>query len=436
MFPRSYPLPWLMFLRAAWLIVFTTGAIVYGQTGETSAEQDSLTLEEALSMGLARNPGLASLELEIQAREARTQQAGTPYNPELSLEAENFAGSGNLSGVDGMETTLGLGQVLELGGKRSLRKKLAGSEKDLARWDLKSAQVGLKSEMRGAFTEVLAAQERLRILQDGLGVNKQLLETAKLRHNAGKAPATEEMKARMAYSLNHIEIDRAAQELQSARIRLASFWSIDPPGFKGAKGELRTIPPLPPLEGLVPALRSHPDLARWKSEIAQRRFSADAAKAASIPDLSIGAGVRHLNDRGNGDVAVVAGVSLPLPLANRNKGSIREAGHRLAQADREKQAVESRLLARLRNLHQTLSARSEEIAHLKDELLPDAARTLQASRDAYQMGKLSFLEVLDSQRTLFEINTRFIATLAEYHKDWSGLEAIVSTETGKSNERQ
>ena len=78
-------------------------------------------------------------------------------------------------------------------------------------------------------------------------------------------------------------------------------------------------------------------------------------------------------------------------------------------------------------MHETLEARSEEIVHLKDELLPESGKTLQASREAYQMGKLSFLEVLDSQRTLYELNIRFISTLAEYHQDWNELVSLVST---------
>jgi cobalt-zinc-cadmium efflux system outer membrane protein len=72
-------------------------------------------------------------------------------------------------------------------------------------------------------------------------------------------------------------------------------------------------------------------------------------------------------------------------------------------------------------------AKSEEVTHLKDELLPESEKTLQASRDAYRMGKLSFLEVLDSQRTLFELSTRFVSTLADYHKDWNELQSLVSS---------
>ena len=333
----------LGYIRELCLAIILSLVQVQGEEIQTAPIVDSLTLDEALSLTLDRNPNLAAQQLEISAREARSMQAGRGPMPEINLDAENFAGSGNLKGIDGLETTVGVGQVLELGGKRAVRMKLAGSERDLAQWDLKAVRVGLETEVRNVFTDVLAAQELLRILEEGLGVNQQILETARLRHNAGKAPATEEMKAKMAYSLNHIEIDRAAQNLRTARTRLASFWSNEPPAFKGVRGDLRSIPALPSLESLLPKLSNHPDLARWKTELAQRQFSAEAARAEKMPDISVGAGIRYLNNTGNPDVAMVAGVTVPLPSPNRNKGSVLEAGHRLSKAEKEKKAAETRL---------------------------------------------------------------------------------------------
>lgn len=398
-----------------------------GEQTAITVGQDSLTLEDALAKTLERNPDLAVRQLEIEAMDARVLQAGKSPNPAVGLVAENFGGTGNFSGADGLETTLSLEQEIELGGKRAKRKKLAESELELARWNQKAIRIELESAVRGAFIEVLVAQERLRVLQDGYSVNQQILETARLRHRAGKAPATEEMKARMASSLNHIEIDRAAQEMHAARIRLASFWTAEPPSFQGVRGDLRSILAPLPLDTLLPRLATHPDLARWKSEVANRRIAAEAAKADRIPNLTVAGGLRQLNDAGNGDLVFVAGISLPLPLFNRNQGSIREAGYRITQSEREQQAAETRLSARLRALHLTLLSRSEEIAHLKEELLPEAEKTLQASRDAYQLGKLSFLEVLDSQRTLYELATRYLSTLAEYHSEWSELQSLVAS---------
>ena len=94
---------------------------------------DSLTLEQALTRSLEQNPGLLAMHSEVRAREAGVLRADRGVNPELSLEAENFAGTGRYAGLEGLETTLGLRQVVELGGKRSLRKRAAEQDRQVGR---------------------------------------------------------------------------------------------------------------------------------------------------------------------------------------------------------------------------------------------------------------------------------------------------------------
>ena len=94
-----------------------------------------LTLRQALALALLRNPELASAAWEVRAGEARTLQAGLLPNPEVGVEVENFAGSGEFRGVDAAETTVALSQVIELGGKRLRRARVAALERDLAAWE-------------------------------------------------------------------------------------------------------------------------------------------------------------------------------------------------------------------------------------------------------------------------------------------------------------
>jgi cobalt-zinc-cadmium efflux system outer membrane protein len=93
-----------------------------------------LTLRQALALALLQNPALASAAWEVRAGEARTLQAGLLLNPEFGVEVENFAGSGEFRGFDVAETTITLGQVIELGGKRLRRARVAALERDLAAW--------------------------------------------------------------------------------------------------------------------------------------------------------------------------------------------------------------------------------------------------------------------------------------------------------------
>ena len=87
-------------------------------TAEPTTARVELTLADALRAAAASNPALRGAPFELQALEGRRQQAAVRPNPELELEFENFAGSGDMSGTEALESTLALSQLIELGGKR------------------------------------------------------------------------------------------------------------------------------------------------------------------------------------------------------------------------------------------------------------------------------------------------------------------------------
>ena len=79
---------------------------------------EPVTLPDALRQGLESSPRVSQAKAKADAAEARARQAGVSPNPELSLEVENFAGSGAFQGLRSTETTLALSQRIELGGPR------------------------------------------------------------------------------------------------------------------------------------------------------------------------------------------------------------------------------------------------------------------------------------------------------------------------------
>jgi cobalt-zinc-cadmium efflux system outer membrane protein len=121
----------------------------------------TITLSDAVSLALLNNPELKAFSLEVRVLEAQTLQAGLLPNPEIDTELENFMGSGEFDAFDSVETTIQLSQLIELGGKRSKRKRVSSLERDLAEWDYLTKRADVLTEVTKAFIEVLAAQEHL-----------------------------------------------------------------------------------------------------------------------------------------------------------------------------------------------------------------------------------------------------------------------------------
>ncbi len=181
-----------------------------------------LTLPQAQALALLQHPRLAAFGWEVRAGEARTLQASLPPNPELGIEVENFAGSGELRGFRSAEITIHLSQLIELAGKRQKRTRVAALERDLVAWDYEATRIDVLTQVTQAFVEVLSAQERLRLHLELVRLAEQVLRTAAERVRAGKVSPVEETRAQVALSTSRIA---AGAHPTRARCGAGSVWS-------------------------------------------------------------------------------------------------------------------------------------------------------------------------------------------------------------------
>ena len=406
--------------------------VVLGMSAACAETRGSIELSQSLSLALRDNPELAAFAWEIRAQDAQVQQASLLPNPVLGIVIEEFAGSGDLSGFDASETTFQLSQRIELGGKRAKRSQVASLQRDLARWDYDAKKLDVVAETTGAFVDVLAAQERVALAEELVELAQKVLDTTAQRVEAGKVSPLEETKAGVALSTNRIELERNVYGLDASRRRLVTLWGASRPEFERAAGTLDTVVPVPPIEKYAAQISGNPDVARWDAEMEQRRAALALEKAGRIPDLTLGGGVRYLNE--TDDHAFVMQAGLPLPLFDRNQGTILEAQHRLSQVEQRHKAAEARVLRELAEAHRQLSVAFAEADGLKNNVLPGAQIAFDASQEGYRQGKFGYLEVLDAQRTLFEAKGKYIEALVSYHKSIADIERAIGAAVSNPKE--
>ena len=119
-----------------------------------------LNLRQAMALALLHNPELASFAWSVRQSEAEQLQASLLPNPELEAEFENFAGSGKFQDSRSLETTIGIIQPIELGGKRAKRMKLAKLDSKLAGWNYESKRLDVLTDVARRFIRVLDNIER------------------------------------------------------------------------------------------------------------------------------------------------------------------------------------------------------------------------------------------------------------------------------------
>ena len=376
-------------MRLSLRTALLAGALI-ASSGAALAEPVSLA--QALAQGAEKSPRVAEGKAKADAAEARARQAGASPNPELSVEVENFAGTGVFQGFRSTETTLALSQRIELGGKRSARVAVASSERDFAYLSYRAAEADLARDVRVAHAELRAAEDRAVLARENVAQARELARTARLLVEAGRDPPLRQLRAEAVLAEAQAEEARAFGELLAARRLLADLIGSSDPELSATPIYDEAAPgALPPA---TPSLDEQ--LAAAERDAAQARIR--VAQAEAVPDITASGGVRRISD--GRETAFVAGFSIPLPVRNRNRGGI-EAAQSDALAG-EAALAQARLNASRaqHDARMLLGAADARVEALSGPSLAQAEEAVRLARIGYSAGKFSLIELLDAQAAL------------------------------------
>ena len=375
-------------MRLSMRAALMAGAFI-ASSGAALAEPVSLAA--ALAQGAEQSPRVTQAKAQADAAEARARQAGVSPNPELSIEVENFAGSGAFQGLRSTETTLAVSQRLELGGKRSARVEVARAERDFAFLSYKTALADLDRDIRLAHAELRADEDRAVLARDNTAATEELVRIAKILVDAGREPPLRQLRAEATLAEAKAEQARTFGELLSSRRLLATLiWSED--NELSAMFAEEVAPPNLPVE--APTLNEQLAIAQKSAALARVRL----ARANAVPDVTASGGVRRFGE--GRETALVAGVSIALPFRDRNRGNIEAAQSDSIAA--ESAAIHARTEAnRMRyDARMMLGAAEMRYEALAGLGISQAEEALRLAQLGYNACKFSLLELLDARNAL------------------------------------
>jgi outer membrane protein, heavy metal efflux system len=384
------------------------------RTGEDGDPIGVLGLSDVIARTLVRNPELAPFASQARADEARIVQAGLRPNPRADVVVEDVLGSGRFRGSREAQYTLQLSQVVELGGKRSARTAVANASRDLGLADYELKRVEVLGAATERFLDVLERQTILELARRSAALSEDASKMIARRAQAGAGSPLDGKKAEVALARARVAAEDAEHELSVARTRLASSWGATTTRFDRLRGNLSARGSVPPFDEVAAQLAGGPDLARWASERQLRTAELELSRARRVPDLTLSAGPRRheLSD----DQVLVVGIGVPLPLFDRNQGGIAEAEANIARTDAAAHATEIRLRATSFALYEALRHAAHVLDALDRSILPGAESALTIAQDGFAQGRLSYLELVDAQRTLVDVRREHVSTAATYHR--------------------
>lgn len=380
-----------------------------------AAQAQTLTLDTALQTAFANNPDLAAAQWEIDIAQGGRQQAGLIPNPVASWDVEDTR-------RDSRTTSIKISQALELGGKRGARIDVASRVQDAAALTLEQRRNTLRAEVIDNYYGALRAQERLDLAQRSMAVAERGLVVANGRVTAGKASPVEATRAQVQVSEIRLELDRAQIGLTDAYRRLAASTGSAAPNFQAVATQNLSAPTVPSATQLLTRLEQTAELRLAELNILQNEASVVLEKAQRIPDLDVSIGSQY--DASVRERVNLVGVSMPIPLFNRNQGNVLAASRRADQARDLRNAAELRLRTETRQALDLWQTANTEVRAFNQQILPAAQSAVDSATRGFEMGKFSFLDVLDAQRTLIAARTQYLTATAQATDAWVRIERI------------
>ncbi len=301
-----------------------------GKPDISAYEVDSvMTLADAIARAKAASPRIKSVAAGVEAAKGAEIQAGYWPNPEVSVEAENIAGSGKFGGTDAAEFTYGINQRIEIGGKRAARQNAARAVREVASRDLQAEYLNLVRDIHIAYTQVLAQEEALKLAIEQEKIAENVLATVSKRVDAAAEPDIQRSKAEVAFTASVIAREREGRQLAIVQANLARLWGASELDVSLDRAYFFTLEAPEGILTYREKLDAIPDIRRHAYMKVEKESLLALEKSRRIPDPNVSVGVRDYRE--TGDQAFVFSLSIPLPLLHQNEGTISKARAEVTQ---------------------------------------------------------------------------------------------------------
>jgi outer membrane protein, heavy metal efflux system len=384
---------------------------------------ESLTLEQALEMAERRQPQLAEARALVEAAAGRAQQAGAFPNPEAIVGAQQLPFNSDASNQ--REYVAGIAQPIPLGGRLGKAREAELLDREVRLRGLEVTRRDLRKRVHSAFATALY-QERAFQTQSQIAQSvEKITATTKARVDAGDAAPDDLARVEMELARAKVELQRSAAMREQSRIALAGAMGDVSLSVNSLAGDLDTAFEIPTLESLAANLSEQPDIQLADAGVRVSQARVDLAKAERIPDVKVEALYHRLEATEENTFDI--GLSIPVPLFNRNQGRLREMRAEASAAEARARATQNELHVQLHVSHAQLISALAIRRALRSEILPRAEIVLKAAEARYDAGDISLSEVLPLRRDWAMVHLTYLESLRDVMQTWAELSSYLKS---------
>ena len=396
-----------------------------------------LTLSEAIRVALERRAELDVARAGVAAASGALRQADVGPNPVLSLQTEDwrFHGTPAFSAKRDLVFFASVSQRIETGGKRRLRTDRAKSGARIAAVEQEAIEWGLRQAVTRAYWRALAAGQRERLLTASLESAGDLAHYHEVRWREGASSEADWIKVRLEQDKVSAAVTAASLQAEQARLELlrqigepapvAAVALRDEPLAAAVSRQTLGVPPGSSIQGWIEtALRSRAEIRLQRALVESAAATVLVAEAAAKPDVTPYVGYKKSGPFST----LVGGVSLPLPIRDRNKGRIDQTHSLELQQRARLRAAEMQVRGEVASAAAALRKRGELLESLRAGMTARALETYEIAQAAYREGAVDLLYLLDARRTHNEVALLRTQVVYDYQLSWIELETAVGVE--------
>ncbi len=411
---KQYKLSYLRRQRALVLAMSALAALTNLARGADTATNGigapPTAVETLVSQVLERNPELNFYRAEIAAANAERRVASTLGNPEVSATL----GNKHVRGVgDGIAWSVSVQQPFEWPGRISLRKAIANQQIRLAELGLAQFKTRLAARTRTVAVALFYAQEKAAATREVADRFQALREVLVQRDPAGLTPALELRIIEATELILHRRSSAASSAEQASLLELNQLTGRPLHQSMRLERPVLNLPPAPDTSALLAlALTNNFELQMRRAELEQQGFRVSLARNERNPSLSVGP---YLSQERAGDreTQIGFGVTIPLPLWNRNKGAIDAADARQRQASTLMLVTQLQIERQIAETALSYQVKCAEMAKWRSDSIEKFQEAATLADRHYRLGAVPLATYVELQKQYLEAVEALLDTQSE-----------------------
>ncbi len=397
----------------------------------TEASGMQLSIGEAVNYAMKNNLDLKSKGEELNMAKGNLTTALTyPFNPEISIEGRGLLSSGENEKTsyrfgEKNEYSLSISQTLETGGQRSLRKDIALKNEDIVQLEIADMERLLTGEVKREFYNLIFLEDKLKLTDLSIGLNQKLLDVAEKRFRSGDTP-------KMDVNLTMVELKKVENEktkvtglLSISKARLGNLLGLTPDTEIILKRDEDITPPLKDmdLKGLKEmAIKNRPDIINF--EIKEKAISEEISLTRA--DVSPDVRVSLLYNRDYDKEVYGAGVSIPIPIVNRNRGQIETLMAQKLRLNTKRESLKLLIEKEIESAWMRVDTAKKSLKLFKEDILPQLKENADGLKKAYDAGRVGIFAIIIEHQKLISNTSAYYDSLFEYNTALVDLEAAIA----------